>query len=864
MTMTMMPAPLPSEPSQQHQRTNLEYTDHGEASSNTYIDLQRVVHLITQERHLIAYSLYKSTLVRIQQQTHTNHQQAEIFLQNHQREFYKLEQQARIFHRAKQNAIADPNSPWIQCHVHQNVTSSYRREEDGSLSLKVEGDIAGLPLFEQVSVMREVDLYHNWAPFVSKSSKLAQLGKMDQVGWFEVSPPLAFGLVRDACYRAIGCDCMMESGEVIVVAEGLEDDDGDGDEKNTHENEEREHSQYLNEEEGEIIQNFVSDEDEDYYNNNAHDNNEEGDDEGHINDEQNEIPTEEFINNFLARESIMNSIQLPPRPKGMNKNRMQLKFFQAIIKVTSPTSANTLLVANIDPKINFLPQFAIDFIMKHMCGLLLVKMQNAAKKALVNHRNDPLAIRMRDDNFYKSWLLPKFESYAREMGWDLPEVNAFKGMEEYDNSISRRREEESRSRNRNRAVMIGPVGGEGGDLSRALAGGTRTSIHPDDDTKDNASRSSRRRRLKLKFRRKKPKSRSDTGTTTGHSHTEDVSRTSRTSQFSRLKLKLGRKKKPRSTTSGQSAPEFQSNASTVTATSRVPKVQFSPERLKRLGALKRFKDELGDEPPAMKGLYVALVQSVVKGGETGVISHAMNDVSHLFVLPMLFLVMFFVLHGISHGGFLLDHHSLIRNIATVAGFVLVFLCVHWAVVETILVSMFDAIDLPVIKFTGEHKSSSTRQYVINQIHLYSKIYSGALGILVISKRVTVGSFRGLIWLFRRAITPGQVEDLAADIFSTSCHQIIEDAKSIMTYSAVFVAICCLIAVVSFPSKEETPVKTQRRKATAAPTIDISMLRTGTVSPTSTSTGRTSTPKSNGKLLSIPESPPSIPKRPMAW
>ena len=58
------------------------------------------------------------------------------------------------------------------------ISTSYRREADGSLSIKIEGELHGVPLFEQLVVLREVDLYHKWAPFMSESKKLAQLDKV--------------------------------------------------------------------------------------------------------------------------------------------------------------------------------------------------------------------------------------------------------------------------------------------------------------------------------------------------------------------------------------------------------------------------------------------------------------------------------------------------------------------------------------------------------------------------------------------------------------------------------------------------------------------------------------------------------------
>lgn len=805
-----------------------------------------------------------------------------------------MTQQALIFQKAKDNSTGtNPDHPWIKCHVHQNVTSSYRREDDGSLSLKLEGRISGIPLFEQVSVMREVDLYHTWAPFVSKSGKLAQLGKLDQVGWFEVSPPLAFGLVRDACYRAIGCDCMMESGEVIVVAEGLEDDDDDDVDVDDDDEFEpigghyaspnkRQQSSYLTEQDGDIIQNLSSKEEGDY-NNNRQGGNDDADyeeDADELGDDEEEyynseydstdrsadasIQEETFINHFLAREDIMNDIELPPRPTGMNKNRLKLKFFQGVIKVTSPTEANTLLVANIDPRVKFLPQFAIDFIMKHMCGILLVKMQNAARRALVNHREDPLAQRMRDDNFYKCWLLPKFESYAREMGWELPEVNALKSLGQKDDGSG------GSGQNRNRASTL-PFS------KNVTSGGRGLRIHLDEAAtrSSNVSLSSRGSRFNLRRRRKNKRGSSDTGSTTDQSQNASLMATgagaltstnlddasSRTSRRSPLAMKFGRKKNIGSSGSIQSAPEL---GSRPIASKKSRKVQFSAERLERLKALKRFKEELGDEAPAMKNRSITLVKNVTKGDNTRFLSYFMNDISHSIVAPTLFILMLFVMHGFSHDDFISKDHSVLRNLSTTMVFVTVFSCAHWAVVETMFVSIFDAIDLPVIKFTGNHKSSSTRLYVIDQIHLYSQIFSGALGLLCIVRRLIIGSFHVCFWLFQKAMKSDQVDPLSSDNFTAFLQQTVKDSKMVMTYCAVFIAICCLIAVICFPSRGDTSDKAQRKPL--KPTVDISLVQNhnGMLSPTSTASGNTLSPTSYGQLQSIPESPPVIPEHPMSW
>jgi hypothetical protein len=102
------------------------------------------------------------------------------------------------------------------------VTTYYRHEADGSLSLKLEGKLEGVPIFEQVAVLREIDLHQTWAPFCTSSVTLKEIDKLDTVAWFVMGAP-NLGLARDGCFRAVGCDNMLEDGSVIICGQGLKD-----------------------------------------------------------------------------------------------------------------------------------------------------------------------------------------------------------------------------------------------------------------------------------------------------------------------------------------------------------------------------------------------------------------------------------------------------------------------------------------------------------------------------------------------------------------------------------------------------------------------------------------------------------------
>ena len=67
-----------------------------------------------------------------------------------------------------------------------------------------------------------------------------------------------------------------------------------------------------------------------------------------------------------SEESFVNNLEGKHLRKPLKCHQGQN--FEAIVKVGSPTSANTLLVANIDPKLKLSPQVMIDFVMNTCVG----------------------------------------------------------------------------------------------------------------------------------------------------------------------------------------------------------------------------------------------------------------------------------------------------------------------------------------------------------------------------------------------------------------------------------------------------------------------------------------------------------------
>jgi hypothetical protein len=273
-----------------------------------------------------------------------------------------LQKQADVIGRAKQQLEVDDD--WILSQSHFGITTYYRREKDDSLSIKVEGELIGVPLFEQVAVLREVDLHCKWVPFCTSSLTIKDIDKLDIVGWFVIGLP-QFGLARDGCFRAIGCDSMMEDGTFVLVGQGVED-----------------------------------------------------------RDEGTPYGEEYFLQN-------MNGIQIPDPPRRLGSGRTTIRNFSAEVHVLSPTTVRTVVVANFNPNLSFIPQSLLDFVLRKICGVAFFKLQHAAKKACTSPVRNAHAKRMRQQEaFYKGWLMPKFQAYCNHLGWTMPPVPAFNLTEE--------------------------------------------------------------------------------------------------------------------------------------------------------------------------------------------------------------------------------------------------------------------------------------------------------------------------------------------------------------------------------------------------------------------------------------------------
>jgi hypothetical protein len=230
---------------------------------------------------------------------------------------------------------------------------------------------------------------------------IEHLDKLDTVGWFMVGLP-HFGLMRDGAFRAIGCDSIYEDGSVLLVAQGIKDtpEDGAADKHLVPTASDTPGSTPT------ASTKASSD--------NPNSSSLVGDDEA------------KHLFDFLSKDPVLDTMDIPQPPTRMGSGRMTIRTFQALIHIESPTDATSKLVTNIDPNLPLIPQSLIDFLMKRLCGVLLSKMQSAAKKVSKDPVTNPHAVKMREErDFYEGWLLPKFKGVCQLHGWEMPPVSAF-------------------------------------------------------------------------------------------------------------------------------------------------------------------------------------------------------------------------------------------------------------------------------------------------------------------------------------------------------------------------------------------------------------------------------------------------------
>lgn len=78
-------------------------------------------------------------------------------------------------------AMGNVDESWILGQSMFGTKTHYKLLDGGSMMIRLEGDLDDLPMFEQLAVIHEVDLFHEWIPFCSTSRTITKLSPVELI-----------------------------------------------------------------------------------------------------------------------------------------------------------------------------------------------------------------------------------------------------------------------------------------------------------------------------------------------------------------------------------------------------------------------------------------------------------------------------------------------------------------------------------------------------------------------------------------------------------------------------------------------------------------------------------------------------------
>lgn len=120
-----------------------------------------------------------------------------------------------VFH-----CLENDSQCWTVGGENNGVSTSYRIENDGLLSLKMEGHQEGAPLFEQIALMYEVDCYKKWVPLCNISGIVKQFSLGEFI--LHLGMGLSHGPARDMVVHSYAADCVYEKHCVVLIGKSID------------------------------------------------------------------------------------------------------------------------------------------------------------------------------------------------------------------------------------------------------------------------------------------------------------------------------------------------------------------------------------------------------------------------------------------------------------------------------------------------------------------------------------------------------------------------------------------------------------------------------------------------------------------
>ena len=122
---------------------------------------------------------------------------------------------------AADSAGEDGGGAWIAGHEAFGVTTSYRYDADGLLWLRTSGEMRDIDLFHTVAVLRQVELFGEWVPFLRGARVLKEVDFSRLLAFFTIG--VRGILNRDCVLRVAACNDALASGSLFFEGRSLDD-----------------------------------------------------------------------------------------------------------------------------------------------------------------------------------------------------------------------------------------------------------------------------------------------------------------------------------------------------------------------------------------------------------------------------------------------------------------------------------------------------------------------------------------------------------------------------------------------------------------------------------------------------------------
>ena len=179
-----------------------------------------ILNLITDTRYLAANGKYDNLLKEIESDVSGRYDNLKKRIDEHMESINLMKERVSLCNDALQLTNETISDSWIYGVSLFGVTTHYQLCEDGSLLLRLEGSRNDLPLFEQLAVIHEIELFPTWLPMCQQANLITKITHADLIAHVKLQFPF---LSREFALRCFGADCLYENGNILLLGSAIED-----------------------------------------------------------------------------------------------------------------------------------------------------------------------------------------------------------------------------------------------------------------------------------------------------------------------------------------------------------------------------------------------------------------------------------------------------------------------------------------------------------------------------------------------------------------------------------------------------------------------------------------------------------------